>query len=315
MAFTDEITIFAKAGRGGNGVVRWLHEKGKEWSGPAGGDGGKGGDVYVVSVRDTHLLSKYKAQKEFDAGNGEMGGSKSLHGAQGKDLDLPISIGSIITNKKTGRKFSLIKDGERVLVLKGGNGGRGNESFKASTNQSPRESTPGTEGEEAEFYIELELVADAGFIGLPNAGKTSLLNELTRSNSKVGAYPFTTLEPNLGEMYGFIIADIPGLIEGAATGKGLGHKFLRHIRRTKILVHLVSLENEDPINVYNIIRSELSHFDKELLNKKEIVVLTKTDLLEDKTKLDKIVSDFEKIIPSVTTLTIYDDFQIKSFGH
>src|SRR3989344_414632 len=134
-------------------------------------------------------------------------------------------------------------------------------------------------------------------------------------NSKVGAYPFTTLEPNLGEMYGFIIADIPGLIEGAATGKGLGHKFLRHIRRTKILVHLVSIENEDPINVYNIIRSELSHFDKELLNKKEIVVLTKTDLLEDKTKLDKIVSDFEKIIPSVTTLTIYDDFQIKSFGH
>src|SRR3989344_3145527 len=173
MAFTDEINIEAKAGDGGNGVVRWLHEKGKEWMGPAGGDGGRGGSVYAVAVRNTHLLAKYKAVKKFDAENGGNGERKSQHGENGKDLDLELPIGSIITNIQTGQKFALDKEGDKVLLLKGGNGGRGNESFKGSTNQSPTESTEGKQGEEGQFHIELELIADIGLVGLPNAGKTS----------------------------------------------------------------------------------------------------------------------------------------------
>src|SRR3989344_1294068 len=186
MAFTDEITIYARAGHGGKGVVRWLHEKGKEWSGPAGGNGGRGGSVYALGVRDVHLLNKYKALKEFGAENGEDGRSKSEYGADGKDLEIELPVGSIITNKRTGQKYSISHEGEAILLLKGGAGGRGNESFKGSMNTSPIESTDGFPGEEDEFYIELELIADAGLIGMPNAGKTSLLNELSRSQGKVG---------------------------------------------------------------------------------------------------------------------------------
>lgn len=312
MAFTDELNILGKAGDGGDGVVRWLHEKGKEFMGPAGGNGGRGGSIYALAVRDTHLLSKYKSLKEFNAERGGDGQSRSCHGLDGGDLDILLPLGSVITNKTTGEKFSLSTEGEKILLLKGGAGGRGNESFKKSTNQSPRESTPGKPGEEAQFYIELELIADVGLVGLPNAGKTSLLNELTNTKGKVGAYPFTTLEPALGEMYGYILADIPGLIEGAAEGKGLGHKFLRHIRRTKILMHLVSLENEDPVAAYQSIRQELGKFDPELMNKKEIIVLTKTDLIKDENKIKKLVKEFEKFSPTVHALTLYDDIQIKS---
>ncbi len=314
MAFVDELNIFLRAGSGGDGVVRWLHEKGKEFSGPAGGNGGRGGSVYAVAVRDTHLLSKYKSLKEFRAERGGDGQSKSLHGADGKDFDVELPIGSILTNLNTLEKFSLNTEGERILLLKGGNGGRGNESFKKSTNVTPRESTPGQPGEEAEFLIELELVADIGLIGFPNAGKTSLLNELSNSKGKVGAYPFTTLEPALGEMHGYILADIPGLIEGASEGKGLGHKFLRHIRRTKMLAHLVSLEEEDPIDAYKKIRKELQKFDPELTQKKEIVILTKTDVITDKKVLEKTIKEMQKIAPHVVALTLYDDAQIKRLG-
>ena len=280
--FIDELTIHAKAGNGGNGVERWLHVKDKEFGGPSGGDGGRGGNVYAVGARNLNLLAKYRNKKEFNAENGEAGGNKSLHGAGGKDLDILLPIGSIVTDKQTEEKIFLQKEGERVLLLKGGNGGYGNEHFKSSTNQNPTEFTKGKPGEEADFFIEVEIIADIGLIGLPNAGKSSLLNELTSANAKIGDYPFTTLEPNLGEYFGYIISDIPGLIEGAAEGKGLGHKFLRHIRRTKILAHLISLENEDIVETYKTVRKELEIFDKELLEKKEIVVLTKTDLIEDK---------------------------------
>ena len=286
--FIDELTIHAKAGNGGNGVERWLHVKDKEFGGPSGGDGGRGGNVYAVGARNLNLLAKYRNKKEFNAENGEAGGNKSLHGAGGKDLDILLPIGSIVTDKQTEEKIFLQKEGERVLLLKGGNGGYGNEHFKSSTNQNPTEFTKGKPGEEADFFIEVEIIADIGLIGLPNAGKSSLLNELTSANAKIGDYPFTTLEPNLGEYFGYIISDIPGLIEGAAEGKGLGHKFLRHIRRTKILAHLISLENEDIVETYKTVRKELEIFDKELLEKKEIVVLTKTDLIEDKKSLKKL---------------------------
>jgi len=313
MAFVDEITIHAKAGNGGDGVVRWRHEKFIDRGGPAGGDGGSGGDVYAKAVRDVHLLSKYRAKKKFVAERGENGGKKSLHGANGNDLDIPLPIGSIITNASTDAVVKLNNDGERVLLLRGGNGGYGNEHFKNSTNVAPKESTKGKEGEESEFRVEVELIADIGLIGLPNAGKTSLLNVLTSADAKVGDYPFTTLEPNLGECFGFIIADIPGLIEGAGSGKGLGHKFLRHVRRTRVLIHLVSLENDDPMIAYKTIRAELKEFDKELTNKKEIIVLTKVDLFEDKSALKKIVNKMKKNSDNVYTLSILDDDSVKTF--
>ncbi len=313
MAFIDEITIYMRSGRGGDGVERWLHEKFRDHGGPSGGDGGNGGDVYVKAVRDVSLLSKYQHKKEFYAQVGESGGKDSLHGANGEDLDVSLPIGSIITNKKTGKKISLDVEGERVLVLKGGQGGRGNESFKSSTNQQPTETTQGTDGEDAEFYIELELIADVGLIGFPSAGKTSLLNILTNAKGKVGAYHFTTLEPNLGEYHGYIIADVPGLIEGASVGKGLGHKFLRHIRRTRMLVHLVSLENEDVLESYNVIRKELEDFDKDLVKKEEIILLTKTDIISEE-KVLEAVAKMKKVSSEVYTITLYDDGSVKNFA-
>ncbi len=311
MAFVDEITIHMAAGAGGDGVVRWRHEKHREFGGPSGGDGGNGGNIYAVAVRDIHLLSKYRTKKEFIAEKGKDGAKNNFHGADGKDLDVLLPTGSIITNTITGEKFSFKKEGDRVLILTGGKGGRGNESFKSSTNRSPKEFTLGEPGSEAEFFIEVELIADIGFIGLPNAGKTSLLNALTHAKGKVGAYPFTTLEPNLGEFYGYIISDIPGLIEGAAKGKGLGHKFLRHVRRTKILVHLISLENESTVKAYRTIRKELKSFDAKLLEKKEIILLSKTDVINDKKEVEKVVKKMKKITPAVYTISLYDDEAIK----
>ena len=307
MAFIDEIKIYAKAGRGGNGVVRFRHEKNREFAGPSGGDGGRGGSIYALAERNVHLLAQYRGRKKFVAKRGEDGKSNSLYGRGGKDLDILLPVGSLITNLKTNTTLSLNKEGERVLLLKGGAGGRGNESFKSSINTTPKESTSGRDGEEAFFFIEVELIADIGFIGLPNAGKTSLLNKFTHASGKVGDYPFTTLEPNLGEYHGYIISDIPGLIAGAASGKGLGHKFLRHIKRTKILVHLISLENEDPKKAYQIVREELKQYNQELLIKPEIVVLTKADLVDDPAYLLEQVADMKKIADVVLAVSIYDD--------
>jgi len=313
MAFVDELQIEAKAGRGGDGVVRWRHEKFREFGGPSGGDGGRGGDVYVGAVRDVHLLHRYRTKKEFRAENGENGGSNSRHGHDGKDLEILLPIGSVITNLETKSKISLSEEDEHVLILKGGIGGRGNESFKSSTNQTPKECTLGAPGEEGKFFIEVELIADIGLIGLPSAGKSSLLNSLTAAHAKVGDYPFTTLEPNLGECLGYILADIPGLIEDSSIGKGLGHKFLRHIKRTKMLVHLVSVENEDPVGAYDTIRKELGKYNKALLEKREIVVLTKTDLLTDNRELDNLLKKMKKKSDTVLSLSLYDNKNIQSF--
>ena len=307
----DELKIYAKAGKGGDGVVRWRSERGKPKMGPAGGNGGKGGNVYIRAVRDINILSSYKNKKEFIAENGGDGMKNSMEGKDGEDLIIDLPIGSTITDLKDEKKITLLEENEQILILKGGHGGLGNERFKSSTNTTPQEFTAGKSGHESEFFI--ELIADVGFIGLPSSGKSSLLNELTNTKAKVGAYPFTTLEPNLGELYSYILADIPGLIEGASEGKGLGHKFLRHIKRTKALVHCVSLENEDVLDAYNTIRKELINYDEKLAEKKELVILTKSDLVDSKS-LEETKKKIKKINPEVKTVSIYDDGLIKELS-
>ncbi|MEI7720123.1 MAG: GTPase ObgE [bacterium] len=278
MALIDEITLQASAGKGGDGVVRWLHVKGIEFAGPSGGNGGDGGDVYIRGVRDLNLLSRYRSEKKFAAGNGNPGEGLRKTGAGGDDFTIDLPVGSVVRNKSTGEVFELTENGQTFLLLKGGRGGAGNAVFKSSTNRSPEQFTPGARGEEAELFVELRLIANAGLIGLPNAGKTSLLNALTRAEGKVASYAFTTLDPNLGALYEFVLADIPGLIEGAGEGKGLGFKFLRHIARTNLLVHCVSLESEVPLQDYQTVRNELQQFeDGSLLKKQEMLVLTKSD--------------------------------------
>lgn len=319
MAFIDEIQFHAKAGRGGDGVVRWRREKFIPKGGPSGGDGGRGGNVYIEAVRDNQLLSKYRHVDTFEAEDGKPGEAGSRHGRDGEDRFIKLPIGSIVRNTQSKEEFRLEKEDDRFEILKGGHGGLGNEQFKSSTNVTPKEFTEGKWGEEGDFTVELELFADIGLIGLPNAGKSSLLNALTRARAKVGDYAFTTLDPNLGDLYGFTIADIPGLIEGASEGKGLGTKFLRHIKRTGALVHLVSFENElastgGMMKVYKEIRKELASYSKELAEKPELILLTKTDVLADDVR-EEIVSkkkkEFEKLGREVYAITLFDDADVK----
>ncbi len=278
--FVDQLTIFAKAGDGGNGVTRWRHEKFKPKAGPAGGNGGNGGDVFVRAVRDVNLLSKYTGAKKFIAESGQAGMNDSRHGKNGDDLIIDVPVGSVITDIERDRVYELSREDQIEKVFKGGRGGYGNEHFKSSTNRSPEEHVLGTKGESGELKIELSLVVDVGLVGMPNAGKSTLLNTITNAHSKIGDYPFTTIEPHLGVLYGYVLADIPGLIEGAATGKGLGHTFLRHVKSTKMLLHLVSLEHEDPLKQYYTIREELDKYDKELSDKDEWIIFTKKDLVK-----------------------------------
>ncbi len=311
--FIDELKIYAKAGDGGNGVVKWKSEKGKPKMGPGGGNGGNGGDVYVRAVRDANILSKYIRKKEFYAEDGGIGMKDSMEGKNGENFFIDLPTGSVIRNLENEEVFELLEESQEILILKGGRGGLGNEHFKSSTNTTPEEWTSGKEGKEGNFFIELQLIADVGLIGLPSAGKSSLLNELTKADARVGAYPFTTLEPNLGEFYGYILADIPGLIEGASDGKGLGHKFLRHIARTKTLLHCISFESEDVVRDYKTIRAELEKHDKYLLNKKEVIVLTKSDLVDEKT-IETTKQEIASINSDILITSIIDEDSIKALS-
>lgn len=312
MAFLDEITITAKAGKGGNGVVSWRREKFIARGGPNGGDGGQGGDVFIKAIRSLRVLDQYRSKKEFFADNGVPGSARSLKGANGEDLYIEFPIGSKITNTTSGEVYELTKEGQEIRILRGGAGGHGNEHFKSSTNQAPQEATPGKEGEFAELHIEVSLIADVGLVGFPNAGKSSLLNALTNATAKVGEYPFTTIDPNLGDLFGYIIADIPGLIEGASGGKGLGFTFLRHITKTKFILHLVSLEQESPMKVYETIRKELTDFGQGLAEKEEVILLTKTDVTDGDT-VKKVKKEFEALNKKVFAVTLFDDESTKVF--
>ncbi len=311
MSFVDEIKIHLKSGKGGDGVVRWLHMKGKEYSGPAGGNGGKGGDVYVKAVKNSSILEKYTQKVEMHAGNGEDAGNRSRTGPDGEDLVIELPLGSYIKNLETGVDYELLEDNQTIKILHGGKGGLGNEMFKGSVNRTPEQQTDGKPGEEADFYIELRLIADYGLIGLPNAGKSTLLNTLTNSRSKVGNYKFTTLEPHLGDMYGIVIADIPGLIEGASEGRGLGHKFLRHITRTGALLHCISTESDDIKRDYETIRNELKAFNPDLIQKEEIILITKMDCLTD---ISLLKVNIQEYFPDkeILFISILDDESISN---
>lgn len=313
MAFIDEMTFHAKAGRGGDGVVRWRHEKFIAKGGPNGGNGGGGADVYVRGVKNIHILSKYRHDKEFKAQDGHPGEGGSRQGKYGEDLVIDFPVGSIITNIQTGATVVLNEVDQQEMVLKGGKGGFGNEHFKSSINTTPEKATKGEAGEQADFHLELELFADVGLVGFPNAGKSSLINVITNAGAKIGDYQFTTLEPNLGDFFGYIIADIPGIIEGASEGKGLGIKFLKHIKKTQKIIHLVSLEEPETVESrYLAIRNELATFGLEVHSKEEIVLLTKTDIVDEETKKRaiKLISKHNK---HVYTISLFDDENIKTF--
>ena len=304
----DDVVIRVRAGNGGKGAVAF--NKNKMSLGPAGGSGGLGGSVYMEGVSDLSALNQFRYIKELSADDGAAGKGHFSDGPDGKDLILKVPVGTIINNLTNSTRQEIVKIGERLLIAKGGLGGKGNFLFRAPHNTSPKRFQPGIPGESFELRLELKLIADVGFIGLPNAGKSSLLNELTNAKSKVANYPFTTLEPNLGTYYELILADIPGLIEGASGGKGLGVKFLRHVERTKILFHLVSAESADPAHDYETIRNELGSYNPELLEKEEYLFISKSDAISE-AGLKKIEKTMKKLNPRILPISIHDEESLK----
>lgn len=300
----DEVTIRFVAGHGGRGIAAF--NKVRLAQGPTGGDGGRGANIYLEGIADINALAPYAPKKEIKAEDGKNGRGQFIDGRDGEDLILKVPTGTRLTNRGTGLVKEIQKVGERILVAGGGKGGRGNFKFRSSTNTSPKEFEEGLEGDVATYTLELRLIADIGLVGLPNAGKSSLLNELTSAHSKVGSYVFTTLEPSLGAYYGLIIADIPGLIEGASSGKGLGVKFLKHIERTKILFHLISAESEDVLRDYDIVRKELATYSPTLAHKEERVLLTKIDVLAPGQLHEKIAALKKRGVEAVP-VSILDD--------
>lgn len=299
----DDVTIRVIAGNGGRGAVAF--NKNMLSLGPAGGSGGSGGSIYFGGISDLSALNKFRFKKELTADNGQDGRPQFNDGTTGEDLVLLVPVGTVIHNLEAGTKSEIVKIGEKILVAKGGHGGKGNFLFRSPTNTSPKRFQFGLPGEKFTLRLELKLIADVGLIGFPNAGKSSLLNELTNAKSRVANYAFTTLEPNLGVYYELILADLPGLIEGASSGKGLGIKFLRHIERTKVLFHCISSESKNLAKDYKTIRKELKTYNPALLKKAEYLFLTKTDVL-DKKNLKKKAAILKKINPKVIPVSIYD---------
>jgi GTP-binding protein len=300
----DDVTIRVTAGNGGKGAVAF--NKNLMELGPAGGSGGRGGSIFARGVSDISALNYFRHKKVITAPNGRDGQGQFRDGPNGDDIVLLVPAGTIIHNLSNQTDVSIDAVGQQVLIARGGNGGKGNFHFRSSTNTSPTQFQPGLPGEQWEIRLELKLIADIGLVGLPNVGKSSLLNELSRAQSKVANYPFTTLEPHLGVYYGLILADIPGLIEGSSSGKGLGIRFLRHIERTKVLFHCISAESPDPKKDYTVIRAELKAYNPELLKKPEYLLLTKSDAVAP-AEVAKKLAALKKIEPHAMAISILDD--------
>lgn len=305
----DKVTLTIKAGNGGNGAATFLRNGMTAKGGPDGGNGGNGGSVYIQGSSNVRDLSQFRFKKKITAEDGIAGKNKRLYGKNAPDLTILVPLGTQITFLKTNGVFE-VRDTKPHLFAKGGIGGRGNLEFKSATNQAPKYAEQGTPGEEKELLLELKLIADIGLIGLPNAGKSSLLAVLTHAHPKIGDYPFTTLEPNLGVLGDKTLADIPGLIEGASEGKGLGINFLKHIEKTKLLLHCIDSSDPDPEKTYAIVREEFKNYNAELLEKPEIILFTKNDLV-DKKDLEKKIKNFEKKGMKVLSCSAYDDDSIK----
>jgi GTP-binding protein len=299
MHFLDQAKIYVKSGAGGSGAVSFRREKYIEFGGPDGGDGGKGGDIVVEAVPGLNTLIDFRYTQHFRAPRGKGGAGSNRTGAAGDDLVVKVPIGTQILADDEDQTLlaDLTVEGQRVTLLKGGMGGRGNASYKSSTNRAPRQHQTGEPGEEMWLWLRLKLLADVGLVGLPNAGKSTLLNSVTNAVAKVGDYPFTTLRPQLGVIRHkgreFVLADIPGLIEGAAEGAGIGDRFLGHVERTKLLLHLVDASAHDPVEAWRTVRSEIESYGAGLSDKTEIVALTKTDLIAEKQRA-KVVKALEQ---------------------
>lgn len=306
----DKVDVILKGGYGGAGIVSFGP---MAKSGPDGGNGGRGGDLYIRAVDDITLLNQFTQVTKIQAGDGHMGGRNKMTGKDGNDIEVLLPIGTSLIDKDTNELIvELSEKGQTILLCKGGKGGRGNWELRSARNTTPKTAQSGKPGEIKNLTLELKLIADYGLIGLPNAGKSSILNELTNADVKVGNYAFTTLSPNLAVIHGKIIADIPGLIEGASVGRGLGISFLRHIEKVGVLLHCVAADSDNPKADYETVRTELGNYKKDLLNKKEIILITKADLVEKK-RLKEIQATLkskrgQKIIP----VSIHDWESIKS---
>jgi GTPase len=305
--FYDRSKIFVKAGDGGNGSRHFRREKFAPLGGPDGGDGGRGGSVYLEATTNLNTLIDYRYRHQFKAGMGEPGIRQKMHGAKGEDIILSVPCGTIIRDADTNELIAdLIDEGQRVMVARGGRGGLGNVHFATSTHQAPQEAQKGEPGEERWIQLELRLIADVGLVGYPNAGKSTLLSVVTAAHPKIADYPFTTISPNLGvvavgqpasgDEFGFVLADIPGLIEGAAQGVGLGHEFLRHVQRTRLLIHMLdgASYDRDPWQDFNTINQELHEYDEQLAQRPQIVVLNKMDLPEAQERWPALKAQAEK---------------------
>ena len=312
--FTDYVKIIAKAGNGGNGAVSFRREKYVASGGPDGGDGGKGGDIYFEVDPDANTLIEFRYKKKFKAKNGNNGEGAHKYGKGGEDLTIKVPIGTIVKDANTEEVLAdLSEKGQRVLILKGGKGGKGNSHFATSTRQAPRFSEGGEEGEEKELILELKLLADVGLIGFPSVGKSTILSVVTSATPKIAEYHFTTIEPNLGVVnteFGnsFVLADIPGLIEGASEGTGLGIQFLRHVERTRLLLHVIDvsgMEGRNPVDDYFTINKELEKYSKKLANRKQIIVANKADIMQEDlyNELEKLAKEKEVEIFKISAAT------------
>jgi GTPase len=299
----DNVVITIKAGDGGAGASTFLRNGMTSRGGPDGGNGGNGGDIYFQGSSNISDLRMFRFKKKLEAASGVPGKAKKLFGKNAEDMTVFVPIGTKITEVDTGKVYEINSSDSPILLARGGKGGRGNAEFKTSTNQAPTYAESGTNGQKKTLLLELRLIAQIGLIGLPNAGKSSLLALLTNANPKIGDYPFTTLEPNIGMMGKYPIADIPGLIEGASAGKGLGVTFLKHIEKTKTIIHCIESHAEDAKERYDIVREEFRKYNPLLLEKPEIILLTKTDLADEK-KMKKNIAIFKKMGKQVLTCSV-----------